>query len=121
MKLQNYLLLSAILSFSVPMSAQTSSVAQSIKKTFYYSFENVVSEGQIDNLKNDVFALKGVSEVKSEYKSEKAMGQIIVVVIEKERTTEGDLQFDILNLKSAIIKSQLTPLELTEEDTIIAN
>jgi hypothetical protein len=42
-------------------------------------------------------------------------------VIEKERTTEGDLQFDILNLKSAIIKSQLTPLELTEEDTIIAN
>lgn len=121
MKLQNYLLLSAILSFSVPLSAQTNTVQKSIKKIFFYSFGNVVSEGQIEKLKDDVYSLKGVTEVKSEYNSQNSTGEIIVVVIEKEKIYEGELQFSILGLKNAILKTQLSPLEVIEEDTILEN
>jgi hypothetical protein len=103
------------------VKAQQIALPGDVKKTFYYSFENVTSESQIENLKRNVSMLKGVSEVKSEFKSEKAMGQIMVVVIEKKRTQEGDTEFDIRLLKNAIIQNQLQPLELTQEETVIEN
>lgn len=103
------------------VKAQMIPLPGDIKKTFYYSFENVTSDTQIENLKRNVSMLKGVSEVKSEYKADKAMGQIIVVVIEKKRTQEGDVEFDIRLLKNAIIQNQMQPLELTQEETVIEN
>jgi len=120
MKLKNYFLLSAmIVLFSLFSKAQTTAIPATIKKTFYYSFENVMSESQIERLKTDVYALKGVSEVKSEYKAEKGKGQIMVVVIEKQVTKESDKTFDIRDLKFAISNNQLTPLELTQEESIL--
>jgi hypothetical protein len=121
MKLINYsFLISFFLWFSVTAGAQTK-IPKTLKKTFYYSFENVSAESQLDKLKADVALLKGVTEVKLYYKSESAKGQIIVIVIEKEVMHEGDQEFDIRNLKELIIKNQLSPLELTQEETIIAN
>jgi len=120
MKLKNYFLLSVmIVMTSFSLKSQTTTVPATLKKTFYYSFENVLSETQIERLKTDVYALKGVSEVKSEYKAEKAKGQIIVVVIEKQVTKESDKTFDIRDLKFAISNNQLTPLELTQEESIL--
>jgi hypothetical protein len=98
-----------------------SKTPKTLKKTFYYSFENVTSADQIERLKSDVALLKDVTEVKSNYKTETAMGQIIVVVIEKEVTREGEREFDITGLKNLIIRNQLTPLELTQEEIIISN
>ncbi|MCW3071815.1 MAG: hypothetical protein JWO44_1705 [Bacteroidetes bacterium] len=115
------ILLAFLACISISLKAQNTVVPREVKKTFFYSFENVSSESQIATLKQNVSFLKGVSEVKSEYKAEKNMGQIIVVVIEKERTLEGDWQFDIRDLKKAIIQSQLTPLELTQEESFIEN
>ncbi|MDF2436229.1 MAG: hypothetical protein K0Q95_605 [Bacteroidota bacterium] len=103
------------------LKAQQIALPGDVKKTFYYSFENVTSDSQIEKLKRNVSMLKGVSEVKSVYKAEKAMGQIIVVVLEKKRTLEGDTEFDIRTLKNAIIQNQLQPLELTQEETVIEN
>lgn len=103
------------------IKSQNNIQPQTVKKTFFYSFENVVNDFQIENLKNDIYALRGVSEVKSEYKLEKARGQVIVVVIEKQRSSEKDVLFDIKTLKEAIIKNNLTPYELTQEETIIEN
>ncbi|MCW3101728.1 MAG: hypothetical protein JWO09_168 [Bacteroidetes bacterium] len=120
-RLYSSILLAFIACISIPLNAQNPVVPREVKKTFFYSFENVSSESQIATLKQNVSFLKGVSEVKSEYKAEKGMGQIIVVVIEKERTLEGDWQFDIRDLKKAIIQSQLTPLELTQEESFTEN
>lgn len=103
------------------VKAQQIALPGDVKKTFYYSFENVTSDTQVENLKRNVSMLKGVSEVKSEYKADKAMGQIMVIVIEKKRTLEGDEEFDIRLLKNAIIQNQLQPLELTQEETVIEN
>jgi hypothetical protein len=118
-----YSILPALLAciFSISSNAQNTGVPRDVKKTFFYSFENVSSATQIETLKQHISFMKGVSEVKSEYKAEKGMGQVIVVVIEKERTKEGDAQFDIRDLKKAIIQSQLTPLELTQEESFIEN
>lgn len=121
MKLKSFLLLAAIFLFSMPSPAQSIRTPKTIKKTFYYSFNNVVSESQIENLKTSVASLKGVSEIKSDYDAENGRGQILVVVIEKEAAYEGDKLFSIRSLKSAIIKSELTPLEVIEEDNNTAN
>lgn len=121
MKLKNFsVLLTLVLWFSFSAEAQTKT-PKNLKKTFRYSFENVTSADQIDKLKSDVSLLKGVTEVKSEYKSESGRGQITVIVIEKEATHEGDQEFDIKDLKNLIIKNQLIPFELTQEETPIAN
>lgn len=121
MKLKQYVfLIGAFLLFSINISGQ-SRAPKTLKKTFYYSFENVTSEDQIERLKSDVALLKDVTEVKSNYKAESGKGQIIVVVVEKEVTKEGDKEFDITGLKKLIIQNQLSPMELTQEETIILN
>jgi hypothetical protein len=114
-------LLAVFAMFSFSLNAQNSTVPQTVKKTFFYSFENASSELQIEALKRNVSFLKGVTEVKSEYKPEKGMGQIMVVVIEQSRASEGDKLFDITQLKAAIIQNNLSPLELTQEESILEN
>jgi nitrate reductase NapAB chaperone NapD len=116
-----YIVLTCFSLLSGSIRAQQLALPGDVKKTFYYSFENVASDEQIERLKRNVSTLKGVSEVKSEYKPEKATGQIMVVVIERKRTLEGDTEFDIRSLKNAIIQNQLQPLELTQEETVIEN
>lgn len=114
-------LLLLIFIFFIPAKAQNRIISKSVKKTFYYSFENALSNSQVEKLKEDVSLLKGVSEVRTEYDSAKSRGQLIVVVIEKKQVYEGDEEFDILALKRAILQRQLTPYTLTEEDTAIEN
>ncbi|MDQ3048799.1 MAG: hypothetical protein M3R27_14710 [Bacteroidota bacterium] len=122
MKLHRLLLTAIIALFcSFTVNAQTERIPLEIKKTYYYSFEGVNSESQIENLKRKVSSLKGVTEVKSEFKADKGKGQIIVVVIEKQQTNEGDILFNIVDLKEAIIQSQLSPFELTQEETPVQN
>lgn len=122
MKNKLYLSLTAAFAlFSLSIKAQGTAVPKDVKTTYYYSFENVSSDSQIEHLKNSVSMLKGVAEVKSAYKPEKGMGQITVVVIEKAPAHESDVLFDIRSLKNAIIQNQLTPLELTQEESPIEN
>ncbi len=122
MKLKKLLLFIPLFLFFINgLKSQNNTIPQTVKRTFFYSFENVVNESQIENLKNDIYALRGVSEVKSEYKSENKRGQVVVVVIEKQRSSEKDVLFDIKALKDAIIKNNLSPFELTQEESIIEN
>ncbi|HEX8515710.1 MAG TPA: hypothetical protein VF868_05875 [Bacteroidia bacterium] len=117
-----YALLTALCAvFFISSNAQVKPVTKTVKKTFFYSFENVSSESQIETLKQNVSLLRGVTEVKSEYKADKGMGQIIVVVVEQQRSSEGDVLFDITDLKKAIIRNRLSPMELTQEESLIEN
>lgn len=93
--------------------------AENIQRTFYYSFSNVSSMEQVDNLKKDIETLKSVVKVKTEYKVEKAAGQVVVIVIEQTRTSEGQVFFSITDLKRLIIENDLTPNELKQENVIL--
>lgn len=85
------------------------------KTAYYYSFEGAKSLSDVEVLKDELFALKGVTEFKPIYKFEKNAAQIIVIVQEKERTSEGDKLFEITDLKKILIKHGYAPLELTME------
>lgn len=90
-----------------------------VKTICNYSFENVTDEMQIEQLKAEISLLKGVSEIKSVYKPEKKRGQITVIIIEPKRTSEGQVMFDITQIKKAIINQGLSPLDVTISEEFI--
>ena len=90
-----------------------------VKRTYYYSFTNANSIEQVESLKEDIEELKSVVKVKTEYKVEKGAGQVVVIVLEKTRTSEGQVFFSITDLKRLIIENDLTPHELKQEEIIL--
>lgn len=85
------------------------------KITYTYVIDNVTSESKLNELKTDLLQIKGVNEVKFEYKSEKQRARAIIYTTQKVRQSEGDEEFRITSLKQAILKHQMMPLELKEE------
>lgn len=86
------------------------------KTVYYYKFEGAKSLNEVTLLSTDIYALKGVSEFKPEFKPESNLAQIIVVVKEKTRTSEGDVLFEITDLKNILTKRGYQNLELTSEE-----
>lgn len=82
-----------------------------------YTFENVSSEVQIEQLKAEISLLKEVEGIKSVYKPENGRGQITVIIVEPQRVSESQSMFDITQIKKLIISNGLTPLDvnITEE------
>lgn len=85
------------------------------KTVYYYSFEGAKSLSDVELLKDELMALKGVTEFKPVFKPEKNSAQLIIVVKEKTRTSEGEKLFEITDLKKLLIKHGYVPLELTME------
>ena len=52
-----------------------------------------------------------VSEVKIEYKAEKALGQIRLIANEYYTNNDTDFEFNIYNLKMLLIQNNLMPSE----------
>ncbi len=100
------------------ISAQTNHKPEKKKNktVYYYKFEGAKSIEEVRRLEGDVYALKGVTEFKSEFKPETNLAQIIVVVLEKPRTTEGEILFQITDLKKILEKKGYVPLELVTEE-----
>ncbi|MES2139920.1 MAG: hypothetical protein V4511_09420 [Bacteroidota bacterium] len=99
------------------MTAQTSKQEGQITKTvYYYTFEGAKSLDEVNLLNNDVLALKGVTEFKSEFKAESGFAQIIVVVTEKTRTSEGEELFQTTDLKKILEVKGYQNLEMTTEE-----
>ena len=88
---------------------------QITKTAYFYSFEGAKSLSDVEILKDELFALKGVTEFKPIFKFENNSARIIVVVKEKMRTSEGDKLFEITDLKKILIKHGYIPIELTTE------
>ncbi len=82
---------------------------------YYYVIERVNSESQLNELKNDFLQVKGVDEVKFEYKPEKQRARAIILTTQKIRQSEADDEFQITSLKQAILRHNMLPMELTEE------
>ena len=104
---------------SISISFGQEKKGDDVRRTYYYSFSNVSSIDQVENLKEDIEELKSVVKVKTEYKVEKGAGQVVVVVLEKTRTSEGQVFFSITDLKRLIVSNDLIPNELKQEETIL--
>lgn len=114
LSLRTYLLLTILLSFGLSIKAQNRST---LTKTMYsYTFSGVNSTSNIENLTNEVSSLKGVTICKPVLKLEQNIGQLIVVVEEYTRSSEGEVMFEPTDLKKIIIKNGLIPNELTTEE-----
>jgi len=99
------------------ITAQTSKTEGQIKKTvYYYKFEGAKSLEEVKLLGDDVYALKGVTEFKTEFKAESGFAQIVVVVIEKTRTSEGEELFQTTNIKKILEQKGYLNLEMTTEE-----
>lgn len=104
--------------FAVKSSAQTNKrpEGKTVKTVYYYQFEGAKSLDEVNNLSKDVYALKGVTEFKPVFKSEKKSAQIIVVVTEKTRTSESEEFFSITDLKKVLLNKGYTNLDYTFEE-----
>ena len=113
MSLHFSILLTILLSFGFNVKAQNK---PTLTKTLYsYTFSGINSSSNIENLTQEVSNLKGVTICKPVIKLEQNSGQLIVIVEEYSRTSEGQEMFEPTDLKKIIIKNGLTPNELTTE------
>lgn len=111
-----FIVLFCLTSVSI-MTAQSEKVEGEITKTvYYYKFEGAKSLDEVSLLSKDVYALKGVTEFKSEFKSESGFAQIVVVVTEKTRTSEGEELFQPTDLKRILETKGYQNLELETEE-----
>lgn len=117
MKLKYLILLCTILLCQLTYGQEKT---KEITHTIHYSFTNVSSEDQIESLENDISKLKNVVKIKSEYKIEKAAGQITVVVTDEINLSEGsdNEYFDARDLKQLIVKNGLTPNQIHQEEVL---
>lgn len=77
----------------------------------YYTFEGTGAQDKLDDMEKVLSQLDMVSEAKVKFKSEKNMGQIVLVVKEKTVTSEGDKTFSPTSIKQTILKSGFVPME----------
>jgi len=79
----------------------------------YYTFEGNMNQEKIEEFEKLLLKIEFVSQAKVKYKSEKNMGQIVLVVKEKSISEEGDKSFSPTSIKQAILKNGLAPMEYT--------
>lgn len=79
----------------------------------YYTFEGNMNQEKIEAFEKVLLKIEFVSQAKVKYKTEKNMGQIVLVVKEKNVTNEGDKTFSPTSIKQAILKNGLAPMEYT--------
>lgn len=108
-----YLFILFAFSLSTAFAQEKSNRFLKIKYT--YIVENIQNESQLQILQDDFKKIKGVDEVKYNYKPEKQIAQYIIYTTHKIRQSESDEEFHITSLKEAIIKNNLLPNELKEE------
>lgn len=98
--------------FSTMSFGQQSDNNTLIKTIFYYSFNANSETPALNNIERNVKLLKGVTEVKVKFKPESKTGQLIVIVKEKRRSSEGEVLFQPTDLKRILSTNGLTPNEL---------
>ena len=102
-----------LLFFTLSASSQTK--AELTKTLYSYSFSGLEPTIDMDVVVKEIEGLKGVSVCKSVLKPETKVGQLIVIVEEYSRTSEGQEMFEITDLKKIITQNGLVPNELTIE------
>ncbi|MGE0562729.1 MAG: hypothetical protein AB7O47_13000 [Flavobacteriales bacterium] len=114
MLLKRFIPLTILLLFFI-LSASSQTRTELTKTMYAYSFTGLESTVDMDKVTKEIEALKGVTICKSVLKPEAQVGQLIVIVEEYSRTSEGQEMFEITDLKKIITQNGLIPNELTIE------
>ncbi len=96
-------------------SQATAISQQEVTTMYYYDFSGELSATSISQIETEVSQLVNVSEAKVKYKEEKQLGQLVVIVKEKPRKSEGDILFQPTDLKKIISQHGLMPKEIKFE------
>lgn len=108
----NILLFFALLSSGIyAQSVDKTSLAKETQKIYYYSFSGVLNPDNIEVMKEEILKMQFVTEVKIEYKAEKALGQVRLIAKEFYTNNDTDFEFSIYNLKMLLIRNNLMPSE----------
>ena len=81
----------------------------------YYSFQGQASPEQLDFLQQELRNMEFVTEAKIEYKPEKSAGQVRLITRENAVVSEGDKQFNAVNIKRTLISKGFMPVEYHKE------
>lgn len=88
------------------------------KKTttlYTYTFSGEMNGSSITQMETALQQLTNVTEAKVKYKEEKQQGQLMVIVKELPRKSEGDILFEPIDLKKTIAEFGLMPKEIHSE------
>ncbi len=77
----------------------------------YYTFEGNLNQDKITEMEQVLSKIEMVEQAKIKYKTEKNMGQIVLLVREKTLVNEGDKSFSPTSIKQVILKNGLAPGE----------
>lgn len=108
----------SVFSFGQQKKSDNGSV-KLIQKTYYYSFADVNNQEDMNGLVFDLERIKDVVKVKLNYKPEKEAGEVIVIIIEPERTAEGEVFFSPKQIKDLIIQHHLTPGNMSVNEVVV--
>lgn len=97
------------------LAQATATHQQEVTTMYYYDFSGELSATSISQIEAEVSQLINVSETKVKYKEEKQLGQLVVIVKEKPRKSEGDILFQPTDLKKIISQHGLMPKEIKFE------
>lgn len=100
---------------NLSLQAQTTNNQQIKTTIYYYNFSGELSQTKLNQIEAEAKTLTNVDEVKIKYKEESELGQLIVIVKEKSRNSEGDNLFQPTDLKKLLSNNNLIPNELTLE------
>jgi hypothetical protein len=83
--------------------------------TTYYSFkiDEVSDQNKLNDCAEAVKQLLNVSEAKAKFKPESKTAELIIQVTEKNRTSEGDQEFSLADVKKTIIRFGFSPAGFT--------
>ena len=110
-KLNSLLFFSFISINSFSQAVDKASLAKETEKIYYYSFSGVLNPDNIEMIKEEILRMQFVTEVKIEYKAEKALGQVRLIAKEYYTNNDTDFEFSIYNLKMLLIRNNLMPSE----------
>jgi len=89
-----------------------------ITHTHYYSFsgDNTCNKDKINNLQEAIQKIEFVSDVTIKYADEKKSGMVKVITRETPVVNEGDHYFSPAELKNALTRFGLSPINYSIED-----
>lgn len=112
---------SLILFTSLLFSQQESNSAgvKRTSKVYFYTFSGVLNADNIEQITDEIKKMRFVTEVKIEYKTEKAIGQVKLLATEFFTSTDTDFEFSIYDLKMLLVRNNLMPNDCRSE--VVAN
>ncbi len=105
------LLLSLCIALATISYGQDAKTVPAKEKTTLYSFQidNATSTEKLNTCATEALQVKGVTEAKIRHKPEKKVAELLLVVTEKERKSEGEEEFQLTEIKKIIIRNGFSP------------